>query len=135
MDWIQSLENKIYTIVKTRMTKLLSEKFADLYFTQDSTLIKDDKFPTIAFTFSGNETGATMEQGIRGYQSKVEVKVYVNKNQGKYVCDSIAAIVRTQLSNLGYRNITKSAFAGVNTSTGYITITANRRFGSDDVIE
>jgi hypothetical protein len=135
MDWIQTLENRIYTIIKTRLSKKLSSTYPDLYFTQDSTLIKDDKFPTISFDFSGNETATTTEQGIRGYISKIEIRVYVNKTQGKTVCDSIASLVRDNLTILGYRNISTSSFAGVNTSTGYKTITASRRVGDDDVIQ
>ena len=47
-DWVQKTENRIFTIIKTRITKQLSSKYPKLYITSDSTLIKDDQFPSIS---------------------------------------------------------------------------------------
>lgn len=132
-DWVQKTENRIFTIIKTRITKQLSSKYPKLYITSDSTLIKDDQFPSISIEFTSEETGSTTENGIRAIKSSVEIRVYTNKDQGKIVCDDIASLVRSELSDIGYRRISVSPFAGLNSSTGYRVVNASRLYGDSDI--
>lgn len=104
MSWVFDFENRIYTIVKTRTTKVLTQ-YKDLNFTQDPT--PDDTkphFPTVYIHFlPSTERGETLDGlEINAFNSTVQVEVTSSKTQGQTVARQVMWEVIEQFKALRY---------------------------------
>ena len=104
MSWVFDFENRIYTIVKTRTMKVLTQ-YKDLNFTQDPT--PDDTkphFPTVYIHFlPSTERGETLAGlEINAFNSTVQVEVTSSKTQGQTVARQVMWEVIEQFKALRY---------------------------------
>jgi len=136
LSWIYKLENRIYTIVKTRTTKVLS-KYPDLNFTQDPE--PDDTtphFPTVFFTFLPSaEMGRTIEgSSINAIMSTIEVQVTSSKTQGLTVARTVSWEVVEQLKALRYEVVLSPKVIPTGNDTCEVVFRMRRMIGANDKI-
>ncbi len=76
--WWADLFDRIFTIVKKRLTAELKRSYPKLYITSDNSVTKDNEFPTVfVHEISNPETAQTLEANeIYGITETIQIDVY-----------------------------------------------------------
>lgn len=100
-DWVFDLDTTIFSIVKTKVTKKLTEKFPNIYFTSTGKTKNPPQFPTVYIhSLQGVEKGQDLERTkINAIQHTVQIDITTNTNQNdaKYVMKCITDIFKQMM--------------------------------------
>lgn len=99
MNWYMELDNKIFTIFKTKLNKKLKEKYSDLYITDSDINTTQALFPTVYFhVMSGLEMGADLEASeVNAIMYSIQIDVSAKKQSEAREVMSEAASIMKQL--------------------------------------
>lgn len=97
-SWAFELENTIFSIIKVKATKLLKDKYPNIYFTTTNINENTPKYPTVYIhELGGYEVGKDLEGvSINGVIETLQIEVYSNTSQSdaKYVISEVADIFK-----------------------------------------
>ena len=106
--WYADIESKIFTIVKTRMTKKYKEKYPTISFESVDKNRVPTKSPTIYFHELGNPEMANDLENItvNMVRENIEIEVYSLKDKSE--CHKVSAYARAEMKALGFSIIQQS---------------------------
>lgn len=106
--WYAELESKIFTIVKTRMTKKYKEKYPTIGFESEDTNRVPTNSPTVYFhEINSPEMANNLENNVVNMvRENIEIEVYSLKNKAE--CHDISAYARAEMKALGFSIIQQS---------------------------
>lgn len=106
--WFAELESKIFTIVKTRMTKKYKEKYPTINFESVDMNKVPTKSPTIYFHEIDNpEMANDLENNtVNMVRENIEIEVYSLKDKAE--CQKVSAYARVEMKALGFRIVQQS---------------------------
>ena len=127
-DWVYSIESKIFTIVKTRLTNALSGTYPKLLVTQQQKLNDEPQFPTVYIQMLDSpEVGSDLENvTINGILSTFEIHITVSKAQGLSGLRKVQAAVTDNFKQLRFNMVTRGEFTRETDDT-YTSISRFRR--------
>lgn len=133
MIWFANIESKVFTIVKTRMTK----KYKDKYPTMEFVAVDDNRTPKNSPTIYLHElnnpeiSNDLMYNKVLMVRENMESEVYA-KNRGE--CHMISALLREEMKALGFAIIQQSP--PMTDDTWWRCIARySRPIGGDDLIK
>lgn len=132
-NWFMDLESKIFTIMKTRITKNLQSKYPTIFCTMLGQIDSEPVFPTVYIhELPGMEMGMDLEgTSINAVMETIQVDV--TTNQSMKDCTYVMAEVITQLKALRfYIDALPTYLIENNVYRGIVR--ARRLIGSDDNI-
>ena len=137
MSWIFTQENRIYTIISTRVKKKFKTKYADISFTQDPE--PDDTsahFPSVYLHFlPSSEKGQTIDaNGINAINMVIEVQVTTSKSQGQTVAREVIWEVVDQLHALKFEAMMTPEVTKTGNDTNQCVARVRRILGATDKI-
>lgn len=100
--WFEQIEDRILTIVKTRMTERLGDEYPTMFFTSDGEVHKDMVFPTVYVReLTGYENGRDLDNTtINAIMETLQMEVY--SDSGKADCKNIMHEVINQMKALRF---------------------------------
>lgn len=130
-DWFYNLESKIFTILKTRITKNLKSKYPDIFCTRSGRVNSEPVFPTVYIhELPGIETGEDLDNtGINAILETLQVDV--TTNQSMQDCTWVMMEVMSQLKALRF-NMTAMPTYLIEDNIYRGIVRARRLIGSDD---
>lgn len=137
MNWVYDYENRIYTVVKTRTSRVLT-KYKDLNFTQDPE--PDDTkahFPTIYIHFlPSSEYGMTLDGlDINAIMSTVQIEVTSSKTQGQTVAREVMWEVIEQYKLLRYQIFQSPEVIPTGNDTNRVVCRMRRMVAQGDTVK
>ena len=101
--WVNDRQNEIYTIVKYRATKNLTQ-FPNIEFTTNVENAEPTSFPSVYIHFlPSTERGSDLElTGINAFLCGVQVQVTVTKDIGDKACETVSWEVLSQFKALSF---------------------------------
>lgn len=137
MSWVFDLENRIYTIVKTKVTNKLKSKYSKINFTQDPT--PDDTnsyFPTIYIHFlPSNEYGKTLDAlTINAIMSTAQIEVTSSKTQGQTVARQVIWETIEQFKAFRYEVFQTPEVIPTGNDTNCCVCRVRRMVGANDTV-
>ena len=138
-DWVFSIEPKIYTIIKTRLTNALLSTYPKLYITQQEKLNDDTSLPTIFIKMLDSpEMGADLDNTtVNALMATFEVHITIAKdgaNNGMSGMRKLASAVLENFKKLRFNVIFRGEI-NRETSDTYSFISRYRRvIGADEEI-
>lgn len=135
MSWIYTQENRIYTIIQSKVKKKLGNKYPNLDFTQDPE--PDDTsthFPSVYMHFlPSSEKGQTINaKGINAIMSTVQVSVTSSKSQGQTVAREVIWEVVDELHSLQYEMFYSPEIIPTGNDTNQCVARMRRMLGAND---
>lgn len=101
--WILTLQNEIFTLVKTRAQAILNDKYPNAFWTTESSTHIEPIFPTIYITFSGMETGSDLTGlDVNGVILDAQIEIYTERKQSKVETEYISGVVLNEFKRLGF---------------------------------
>lgn len=97
MEWYMELDNRVFTILKTKLNKKLKTEYADLYITDSDINSSVPSFPNVYFhVLGGIEVGKDLEQtSVNGILFTVQVEVLSKKQADtKLVMSEVLSIFK-----------------------------------------
>lgn len=137
MSWIYTFENRIYTIVKTRATKVLGDKYKNLTFTMDEEPNDpENHFPTVLIHYLPSaEQGMTLDgEDINAFFSTVQIDVTTNKEQGQSTARLVAWEVIEQFKKLRYQLSLSPEVLNTGNDTNRVVARMRRIVGANDIV-
>ena len=134
--WVNDAQNKIYTIVKYRASKNLTE-FPSLEFTTNVESGNPTSFPSVYIHFMPSmEQGRDLEcTGINGFLCGVQVQVTVTKEQGEKACQTVSWEVLSQFKALSFEVSMMPEFIRTgNADIRQMTFRVRRAIGANNTI-
>ena len=134
--WVNDAQNKIYTIVKYRASKNLTE-FPSLEFTTNVESGNPTSFPSVYIHFMPSmEQGRDLEcKGINGFLCGVQVQVTVTKEQGEKACQTVSWEVLSQFKALSFEVSMMPEFIRTgNADIRQMTFRVRRAIGANNTI-
>lgn len=132
-SWAFELDNKILTIVKTKLTSKFSEKFPDLTVTSVVDSNNLTQFPTIHLRQIGSsEVGSDLESDTVNavlYTEQADIYINTSQNDARKVANETANIFKS----LRFR-ITIMPEFGATDNVHRVTIRASRIIGANERI-
>lgn len=134
-SWAFGLENRVYTLIKTRAEKKLKDRYPNIFFTQTD-LPKDAtvKYPTVYLRELGGspEQGRTLEgNDINGIIFSMQSDVTTNKS--KKEARAVNVEIALLFKDLGFEIITFPEPSTV--GNNYVSsIRVRRKFGNIDTL-
>ena len=138
-DWVFSIEPKIYTIIKTRLTNALLSTYPKLYITQQEKLNDNTSLPTIFIKMLDSpEMGADLDNTtVNALMATFEVHITIAKdgaNNGMSGMRKLASAVLENFKKLRFNVIFRGEI-NRETSDTYSFISRYRRvIGADEEI-
>lgn len=137
MNWVYSLENKIFTIIEYRTKQVLGKKYPSIFFTQDAE--PDDtknNFPTIYLHFLPSaETGRDLRNdGTHAIVSTVQIEVTCSKDQKQSGARQIMWEVVEQFKKLSYSIMLTPEVLTTGNDTHQVVARVSRVIGASDSI-
>ena len=130
-NWFVTLESKLFTIIKTRLTRNIGSKYPSLFCTTSPVTDADPVFPTVYIhELPGMEMGQDIENtGINAVLETLQIEVTTNNTMKE--CADVASAVILQLKALHFNIIALPVYSYEgNVIRGIIR--ARRMIGSDD---
>lgn len=130
-DWIFALEDRIFTVVKTKARKELVGRFPDIRFTTSDKPTADTSYPTVYIhEIPGYELGADLYgEDVNSIYYQMQVEVYGNTNKAD-VKDVMSVVTRV-LKELKFQIVLSPNFTS--TSPTYRQVmTVRRMIGQAD---
>lgn len=130
--WVSELENKIFTIIKHKVTKKFGTKYKSMRVTNSSKIPDVPKFPTVYFEpLDSVEVGSDLDNvGINGVNYSYQLSVTaLEESQAKEIidyCVDISKEMRFMITTMPIKQDTGDIFCRV--------IRCRRIVGSNDVI-
>lgn len=137
MNWIYTFENRIYTIVKTRVTKSLGTTYKNLTFTMDEEPSDPtNHFPTVLIHYLPfAEIGNTLDGlDINAMESTVQIDVASNKTQGQKVARLVMWEVIDQFKALRYQVELSPEVINTGNDTYRVVARMSRIVGANDIV-
>lgn len=137
MNWIYTFENRIYTIIKTRVEKSLKTDYLNLTFTMDDEPSDPtNHFPTVLIHFLPSaEQGATLDgEGINAIISSVQIDVSSNKTQGQKVARQVMWEVVDEFKRLRYQVKMMPEVINTGNDTNRVVCRMSRMVGANDIV-
>lgn len=133
--WVDDIQTKIFTIVKTKTISKLKTKYPDLNFTMDSSSITEPKFPTVYITFlAPSERGQDLiGQDVNAVNLTVQIDVLVNKAQGLTGARDVAYEVEDNFKELRFSG-TMPTFENNTTDVKRMIMRMSRIVGYNDFL-
>lgn len=127
-DWVYSVESKIYTIIKTRLTNALQSTYPNLLVTQQQKLNDKPQLPTIYIKMLGSpEIGADLEGStVNAMLVTFETHITVSKDSGLSALRKISAEVLDNFKKLRFEMVMRGEFTRETTDT-YTSLSRFRR--------
>lgn len=127
-DWVFDIENKIYTIIKTRLEKSLTSDYPNLLITQQQKINDDTSLPTIFIKMLDSpEMGADLEGStINAMLVYFETHITVTKDLGLTGLRKISAAVLDNFKKLRFQMATRGEITRESSDT-YTTIARYER--------
>lgn len=134
--WVSDVENEIYTIVKTRASKKLKSKYADIRFTTESESQSSTHFPTVYIHYEPSDTRARSLSGgtVAAFICAATLEVTCSKDQGQKSASSVIYEVIDQFLKLGFNVQQTPDFIPTGNGTVRIKARVERLLGSGDLI-
>lgn len=137
MSWVYKQENRIYTIILSKVKKKLEKKYPDINFTQDPE--PDDTsthFPSVYIHFLPSaEKGQTINSlGINAIYSTIQVNVTSSKTQGQTVAREVTWEVVDQLHSLQYEIMNSPEIIPTGNDTNQCVCRMRRMLGANDTL-
>lgn len=136
--WVRDREYDIYTLVKTRASKILGTKYKDLYFTQDDEQIVETQLPTVYIhNLPGRETARTINgKSLNVMDFRFEIIVTVSKKQGQKVASEVIWEIIAQFKKFGFEIMqSPSPMRSNNAAVQQFVARAHRQIGASDSIQ
>ena len=136
-SWIEDTESKIYTLIKYKGEQTFKSKYPNIYFTTDSELSTETRFPTVFINFiSNDERGKDLEgKTINGFLCTLQIEVTVSKSQGQPVAKEIIwQVIETLKSYYGFDIFDLPKFITTGNETRRIVARARRIIGASETI-
>lgn len=136
--WVREREYDIYTLVKSRVTKVLGKKYTELYFTQDDEQIVETKLPTVYIQrMPGKELGQTLDgKSVNFMLFDYKITVTVSKKQGQFAASEVIWEVVGQFKKLAFDITTSPAPVGSgNAAVQQYVARVRRKIGAEDNIQ
>lgn len=98
MEWYMELDNRVFTILKTKLNNKLKTKYADLYITDSDINSSQPSFPNVYFhVLGGIEVGKDIEQtSVNGILFTVQIDVSSKKQADtKLVMSEVLSIFKS----------------------------------------
>lgn len=133
MIWYADLESKIFTILKTRITKKYKSKYPNIDFTTDDRCETPKKSPTIYFReIDSPEMANNLENNtVNMVKETIEIEVYALTRMD---CHNMAVYVRDEMKALAFSIIQQSP-PMTNTNWWRSVMRFQRPIGSGDKIK
>lgn len=131
MEWYMELDNRVFTILKTKLNKKLKTKYADLYITDSDINSSDPSFPNVYFhVLGGTEVGKDLEQtSVNGILFTAQIEVSSKKQADT---KSVMSEVLSIFKGMAFEIVTMPEFN--NQDNVYRQVARLRRvIGKDDV--
>lgn len=132
-DWVIDLENKIFTIVKTKASTTLKPKYPDIRFTTSGKSVTTPKFPTVYMhELPGVESGSDIDgSGINAVIYSMQIDITTNTSQEDL--KRVSAEIIKQFKELRF---SISAFPDMSATADIYrsVIRVSRLIGVDDVL-
>ena len=127
-DWVFDIENKIYTIIKTRLEKSLTSDYPNLLITQQQKINDDTSLPTIFIKMLDSpEMGADLEGStVNAMLVYFETHITVTKDLGLTGLRKISAAVLDNFKKLRFQMATRGEITRESSDT-YTTIARYER--------
>lgn len=138
MNWIYSLENKIFTIIQTRALKALKTDYPNIFFTQDAE--PDDTtshFPTVFIHFLPHaEMGNDLDnQSINAIMSTIQIEVTCSKDQKQNGARQVAWAIVDEFKKLRYNVVLTPEIRNTGNDTHQVVARVRRVVGAGDTIK
>ena len=132
MIWYAELESKIFTILKTRITKKCKTKYPDLDFTTDDRTETPTQSPTVYLReIDSPEMANNLENNVVNMvKETIEIEVYA-LTRGD--CHTVASVVREEMKALAFSIIQQSP-PMTNTDWWRVIMRFQRPIGSGDKV-
>ena len=132
-DWFFNLESRIFTILKTRITRNLSTKYPNIFCTRSSQLDSEPVFPTVYIhEMPGLEMGEDFDNtGINAVLETLQIDV--TTNQSMQDCTRVMMEVISQLKALRFNIATMPTYL-IEDNIYRGIVRARRLIGSDDTL-
>lgn len=137
MSWIYTFENKVYTVVKTRVEKQLKTKYKNLTFTMDDEPSDPtNHFPTVLIHYlPSNEKGVDLDNTeINGFTSTVQIEVTSSKTEGQKAALLVAWQVVDEFKKLRYGMMLKPEPIKTGNDTNRVVARVSRIVGANDIV-
>ena len=130
-DWIFALEDRIFTVVKTRAKKELIEKFPSIKFTTSDKPTSDPSYPTVYIhEIPGYEIGGDLcGTDINSIYYQMQIEVYGNTNKADV--KDVMQVVTNILKDLKFQIVLSPNFTSTN-PTYRLVMTVKRTIGQSD---
>lgn len=127
-DWVFSIESKIYTIIKTRLTNALKDTYPNLLVTQQQKLNDDPSIPTVLIKMLGSpEIGSDLEGStVNAMLVTFETHITVTKDIGLSGLRKISASVLDNFKKLRFEMSMRGELTRETTDT-YTSVSRFRR--------
>ena len=127
-DWVFDIENKIYTIIKTRLEKSLTSDYPNLLITQQQKMKDNTSIPTVFIKMLDSpEMGADLEGStINAMLVYFETHITVTKDLGLTGLRKISAAVLDNFKKLRFQMATRGEITRESSDT-YTTIARYER--------
>ena len=134
--WVNDAENEIFTIVKTRASKKLKSRYADILFTTESESQGTPKFPTVFVHFepSASRSNSLSGGSIAAFNCVATLDVTCSKDQGQQGASRVIFEVIDQFLKLGFNVQQTPDFIATGNGTVKIKARVERLLGSGDLI-
>lgn len=103
VEWVFELEEKIYTLIKTRSEKRLKSKYPNISFTtSDKASGKGTSYPIVYLhSVNGFEAGKDLEgKDINGVYFSMMVEVF--SNNSKEDCSKVSAVIVDEFKEMSF---------------------------------
>lgn len=133
--WVLELEPKIITLVQTRADKIIKEKYPDVNWTTDDSVVKEPVFPNIYIFTEAGELGRDLDNiDINGTAFMAQVRVTVSKEQGMAGARFVAGVVMNEFKRLHFAIDEIPRFEGGSPDTKQLLFRARRVIGQADIL-
>ena len=137
MNWVYAQENRIYTIILTKVKNALKSKYPDINFTLDPE--PDDTsthFPSVYIHFlPSSEKGQTLDaSGVNAIYSTIEIQVTSSKTQGQTVAREVIWEVVDKLHSMKYEITYSPEIVPTGNDTNQCVCRMRRILGANDTI-
>lgn len=131
--YVMDIEAKIYTLVKARCFKQISQKFPHINFTTSDEVAENPEFPTVYICESSSKERDTdlLRTNVNSVLTVFDVKVTVDTD--KQDVTKIMSYVLDAFKSLRFEMVSKSKVI-TDANMYYMTASFRRKIGSDDVI-
>ena len=136
--WVLDKEYELYTLVKSRASKVLGNKYTELYFTQDDEQIIETKLPTVYIhQLPGAEMAKTLDgKGINAMLFTFEITITVSKKQGQAAANEVIWEIVRQFKKLRFEIMMSPTFTSSNNAAvQQIVARVRRPIGADENIQ